>query len=95
MSGLCSALQHTDCHPTSQQQVGRALETMETAGTPLTLLPTQVPTLVATFSHQVRDKSPKTRLGCFTRLTSLVTVLSEALDDHMGVVLPELLFSLT
>ena len=50
---------------------------------------------MATFSRQVRDKSPKTRLDCFTFLTSLVTVLTGALDDHMGVVLPGLFFSLT
>ena len=63
--------------------------------TPDTLLPTQVPALVAALSRQVRDKSPKTQLGCFTLLTSLVTVLPRALDDHMGMVLPGLLFSLT
>lgn len=80
---------------TSQQQVGGASDTMETADTPLALLSTQVPALVAALSRQVRDKSPKTRLGCFTLLTSLVTVLPGALDDHMGVVLPGLLFSLT
>ena len=80
---------------TSQQQVGGASDTMETADTPLALLSTQVPALVTALSRQVRDKSPKTRLGCFTLLTSLVTVLPGALDDHMGVVLPGLLFSLT
>ena len=68
---------------------------METPDTPLALLPTQVPALVAALSRQVRDKIPKTQLDCFTLLTSLVTVLPEALDNHMGVVLLGLLFSLT
>ena len=80
---------------TSQQQVGGASDTMETPDTPLTLLPTQVLALMAAVSRQVRDKSPKTQLGCFTLLTSLVIVLPGALDEHMGVLLPKLLFSLT
>ena len=80
---------------TISKQVGRALETMKTAGMTLSLLPTQVPALVAALSRQVRDKSSKTRLDCFTLLTSLVTVPPGALDDHMGVVLPVLLISLT
>ena len=42
-------------------------------------------------SRQVRDKSPKTQLGCFTLLTSLVTVLPGALDDHMEIVLTTVL----
>ena len=54
---------------TCKQQVDGALDTMETSDMPFALLPTQVLTLVTTLSRQVRDKSPKTQLGCFTLLT--------------------------
>ena len=96
-AAYCALLSSTRIVTTTsqQQQVGGASDTMETADTPLALLSTQVPAIVAALSRQVKDKSPKTRLGCFALLTSLVTVLPGALDDHMGVVLPGLLFSLT
>ena len=61
---------------------------------PLALLPPPpppVPTLMADLSRQMRDKIPKTRLGCVTLLTTLVTVLPWAVNDHMGIVLTTVL----
>ena len=57
---------------------------METPDTPLTLLPTQVLALMAAVSRQVRDKSPKTWLDCFTLLTSLVIVLPRGFERPHG-----------
>ena len=61
---------------------------------PLTLLHTQIPALVKALHKQLKDKSVKTRQGCFSLLTSLVTVLPGALDDHIGAIVPGILYSL-
>lgn len=69
-------------------------DAMETADSPLTLLHTQIPALVKALHKQLKDKSVKTRQGCFSLLTSLVTVLPGALDEHIGAIVPGILYSL-
>ena len=86
---LCSPLQHTNSHHHIPAAGGRSIKKTWRH------LSTQVPALVAALSRQVRDKSPNTQLGCFTLLTSLVTVLRGAFDDHMGVVLTTVLFDVS
>lgn len=61
---------------------------------PLALLHSQVPGIVKALHKQLKDKSVKTRQGCFSLLTALVTVLPGALDDHIGAIVPGILYSL-
>ena len=44
--------------------------------------------------RQLKDKSVKTRQGCFSLLTALVTVLPGALDEHVGAIVPGMLYCL-
>ena len=76
-------LQHMNSHHHIQAAGGQAR--------PSSSSPPPVTILMAAFSHQVRDKRSKTRLDCFTLLTSLVTVLPGALNDHMEIVLTTVL----
>ncbi len=60
----------------------------------MALLHAQIPEIVRALHKQLKDKSVKTRQGCFGLLTALVTVLPGALDNHIGVVVPGILYSL-
>ena len=61
---------------------------------PIVLLGSQVPSIVKVLHKQLKDKSMKTRQGCFGLLTALVTVLPGALDDHVGAIIPGILYCL-
>lgn len=69
-------------------------ESMEVSESPLSLLHAQVPSIVKSLHKQMRDKSTKTRQSCFSLLTSLMSVLSGALDEHIGAIVPGILYSL-
>ena len=61
---------------------------------PIALLGTQVEAIVKALHKQLRDKSVKTRQGCFSLLTSLITVLPGALGSHVGALVPGILYCL-
>ena len=61
---------------------------------PIVLLGSQVASIVKVLHKQLKDKSMKTRQGCFSLLTALVTVLPGALDDHVGAIVPGILYCL-
>ena len=81
--------------PSSSPQTGSEnQEVMEVADTPVSLLHGQITVIVKALHRQLKDKSVKTRQGCFSLLTALVTVLPGALDDHVGAIVPGILFCL-
>jgi cullin-associated NEDD8-dissociated protein 1 len=79
--------------PFSRSQLSD-LESMEVSESPLSLLHAQVPSIVRSLHKQMRDKSTKTRQSCFSLLTSLMSVLPGALDEHVGAIVPGILYSL-
>ena len=58
------------------------------------MLNSQVEAIVRALHRQLRDKSVKTRQGCFSLLTSLITVLPGALGNHVGAIVPGILYCL-
>ena len=58
------------------------------------MLGAQVDSIVKALHKQLRDKSVKTRQGCFSLLTSLITVLPGALENHVGAIVPGILYCL-
>lgn len=58
------------------------------------MLHTQVDSIVRALHKQLRDRSVKTRQGCFALLTSVITVLPGALDNHVGAIIPGILYCL-
>lgn len=61
---------------------------------PLSMLQAQVSTMVLALHRQLREKSIKTRQGCFALLTELVQVMPGALNEHLNLIVPGILFSL-
>ncbi|XP_074601185.1 cullin-associated and neddylation-dissociated 1 [Brevipalpus obovatus] len=61
---------------------------------PVFLLQKQVPSIVKALHRQLREKSIKTRQGCFTLLTEITTVLPGCLRDHTESLFPGILYSL-
>ncbi|XP_069499561.1 cullin-associated NEDD8-dissociated protein 1-like isoform X3 [Ambystoma mexicanum] len=55
----------------------------------------KVPSIVKALYKQFRDKRIKSRQGCFSLLTELANVLPGCLADHIPVLVPGILFSLT
>lgn len=66
----------------------------ELCARPVTQLQSQVPAIVKAVHRQLREKSIKTRQGCFSLLSELVQVLPGALNDHVAAVVPGIQFSL-
>ncbi|XP_032997027.1 cullin-associated NEDD8-dissociated protein 1-like [Lacerta agilis] len=62
---------------------------------PLTMLQNQVPNIVKALHKQLKEKSVKSRQGCFTLLTELANVLPGCLADHIPALVPGIVFSLT
>jgi hypothetical protein len=62
---------------------------------PLSLLQQQVPSIVKALHRQMKEKSVKTRQGCFALLTELVTVLAGALANHIAAIIPGIQYSLS
>jgi cullin-associated NEDD8-dissociated protein 1 len=61
---------------------------------PLKMLQTQIPDVVKAVHRQLKEKSIKTRQGCFSLLTELVLVLPGALDQHLSNLMPGVQYSL-
>ncbi|KAK6186772.1 hypothetical protein SNE40_006048 [Patella caerulea] len=68
-------------------------ESMEDEG-PLTMLEVQVPDIIKAIHKQLKEKSIKTRQGCFSLLTELVLVLPGALTNHLAALVPGIQYSL-
>ncbi|KAK6318703.1 hypothetical protein J4Q44_G00099140 [Coregonus suidteri] len=61
----------------------------------ITLLKKQVPTVVKALHKQLKEKSMKSRQGCFSLLTELANVLPGALGEHIPALIPGIVHSLT
>uniref|UniRef100_A0A8C7FAK9 Cullin-associated and neddylation-dissociated 2 (putative) n=1 Tax=Oncorhynchus kisutch TaxID=8019 RepID=A0A8C7FAK9_ONCKI len=55
----------------------------------------QVPTVVKALHKQLKEKSMKSRQGCFSLLTELANVLPGALGKHIPALIPGIVHSLT
>ncbi|NXI58463.1 CAND1 protein, partial [Chloroceryle aenea] len=64
------------------------------ADVPLTMLRNQVPKIVKALHKQLKEKSIKSRQGCFSLLTELANVLPGCLADHIPALVPGIVFSL-
>uniref|UniRef100_A0A8D0BD79 Cullin associated and neddylation dissociated 2 (putative) n=1 Tax=Salvator merianae TaxID=96440 RepID=A0A8D0BD79_SALMN len=62
---------------------------------PLAMLQNQVPNIIKALHKQLKEKSVKSRQGCFTLLTELANVLPGCLADHIPALVPGIVFSLT
>ncbi|XP_072203506.1 cullin-associated NEDD8-dissociated protein 1-like isoform X2 [Excalfactoria chinensis] len=60
----------------------------------LTMLQNQVPNIVKALHKQLKDKSIKSRQGCFSLLTELANVLPGCLAEHIPALVPGIVFSL-
>uniref|UniRef100_A0AAV2M8A6 TATA-binding protein interacting (TIP20) domain-containing protein n=1 Tax=Knipowitschia caucasica TaxID=637954 RepID=A0AAV2M8A6_KNICA len=58
------------------------------------LLKKQVPVIVKALHKQLKDKSVKSRQGCFCVLTQLAQTVPGALEEHIPTLIPGLVFSL-
>jgi len=67
---------------------------MEAEEGPVSLLQAQVGNIVKALHRQMKEKSIKTRQGCFSLLTELIQVLPGALASHMNLLVPGIQFSL-
>uniref|UniRef100_A0A8C7ZUP7 TATA-binding protein interacting (TIP20) domain-containing protein n=1 Tax=Oryzias sinensis TaxID=183150 RepID=A0A8C7ZUP7_9TELE len=61
----------------------------------VTLLRKQVPGIVKVLHRQLKDKSIKSRQGCFGLLSELAHTVPGALEEHIPALVPGILFSLT
>ncbi|KAJ7999313.1 hypothetical protein DPEC_G00193090 [Dallia pectoralis] len=61
----------------------------------ITLLKKQVPAVVKALHKLLKDKSMKSRQGCFSLLTELANVLPGDLGDHIPALIPGIVYSLT
>ncbi|NWY51390.1 CAND1 protein, partial [Chionis minor] len=61
---------------------------------PLTMLQKQVPNIVKALHKQLKEKSIKSRQGCFSLLMELANVLPGCLADHIPALVPGIVFSL-
>ncbi|KFQ56748.1 Cullin-associated NEDD8-dissociated protein 1 [Nestor notabilis] len=61
---------------------------------PLRMLQNQVPNIVKALHKQLKEKSIKSRQGCFSLLTELANVLPGCLADHIPALIPGIVSSL-
>ncbi|XP_023125814.1 cullin-associated NEDD8-dissociated protein 2 [Amphiprion ocellaris] len=61
----------------------------------VTLLKKQVPAIVKAIHRQLKEKSIKSRQGCFCLLTELAHTVPGALEEHIPALIPGIVFSLT
>ncbi|KAM4741849.1 cullin-associated NEDD8-dissociated protein 2 [Anableps anableps] len=61
----------------------------------IALLKKQVPLIVKALHKQLKEKSLKSRQGCFCLLTELAYTVPGALDEHIPALIPGIVFSLT
>ncbi|XP_008303875.1 cullin-associated NEDD8-dissociated protein 1-like [Stegastes partitus] len=59
------------------------------------LLKKQVPMIVKVLHRQLKEKSIKSRQGCFCLLTELANTVPGALEEHIPALIPGIVFSLT
>ncbi|XP_030633653.1 cullin-associated NEDD8-dissociated protein 2 [Chanos chanos] len=59
------------------------------------LLKKQIPNVVKALHKQLKEKSMKSRQGCFSLLTEMANVLPGALGEHIPVLIPGIVYSLT
>ena len=78
----------------SSLQVSQDPNRMEAEDGPVSLLQGQVTNIVKALHRQMKEKSIKTRQGCFALLTELIHVLPGALATHMDLIVPGIQFSL-
>jgi cullin-associated NEDD8-dissociated protein 1 len=71
------------------------VDSMEHEEGPVTQLQSQVPNIVKALYKLLKEKSIKTRQGCFSLLSELVQVLPGALSDHIAAIIPGIQFSLS
>jgi cullin-associated NEDD8-dissociated protein 1 len=76
------------------QTVSVEPDSMEAEEGPVTMLQSQVPTIVKAVHKQMREKSIKTRQDCLTLLRELVNVLPGSLASHIPALVPGILYSL-
>ncbi|ROT63807.1 hypothetical protein C7M84_018283 [Penaeus vannamei] len=69
-------------------------DAMEQEEGTISMLKQQVPALVKAVHRQMKEKSIKTRQGCFALLTELVQVYPGALTHHIPALIPGIQFSL-
>lgn len=67
---------------------------MEVSDGPVAQLQSQVPAIVKAIHRQMKEKSVKTRQGCFSLLSELIFVLPGALSGHIAALIPGIQFSL-
>ena len=53
-----------------------------------------MPSLVKGIHRQLKERSTKTRQGCFSLLRELILVLKGALTEHVGMLMPGIQYSL-
>ncbi|CAL1532474.1 unnamed protein product [Lymnaea stagnalis] len=70
------------------------VENIEEEEGPLNMLQAQISDIVKAVHRQLKEKSIKTRQGCFSLLTELVLVLPGALDQHLTSLMPGIQYSL-
>ena len=85
-------LRQTKSHAATVMHDQNSMEVSEDS--PLTLLTNQVPSIVKAVHRLLKDKSVKTRQGCFALLSELVSVLPGALANHISAVIPGIQYSL-
>ncbi|XP_062843034.1 cullin-associated NEDD8-dissociated protein 2 [Trichomycterus rosablanca] len=74
---------------------GAALDTGAKEDPAVTLLKKQVPTVIKALHKQLKEKSMKSRQGCFNILTEMAIVLPGALGEHIPALIPGIVYSLT
>jgi len=80
--------------PNPPMSLAQDPNSMEAEEGPVTLLQSQVPSIVRALHKQMKEKSIKSRQGCLALLTELITVLPGALAVHISALIPGLQFSL-
>ena len=70
------------------------VDSMDHEEGPVAQLMSQVPNIVKSLHKLLKEKSIKTRQGCFSLLSELVQVLPGALKDHISAIIPGIQFSL-
>ncbi|KAM4587734.1 cullin-associated NEDD8-dissociated protein 2 [Odontesthes bonariensis] len=61
----------------------------------VSLLKKQIPVIVKALHRQLKEKSIKSRQGCFCLLTELTHTVPGALEEHIPALIPGIIFSLT
>uniref|UniRef100_A0AAY5KWD2 TATA-binding protein interacting (TIP20) domain-containing protein n=1 Tax=Esox lucius TaxID=8010 RepID=A0AAY5KWD2_ESOLU len=70
-------------------------QTRPVQGLNITCGVSQVPTVVKALHKQLKEKSMKSRQGCFSLLTELAKVLPGDLGEHIPALIPGIIYSLT